>query len=117
MSANNNPNKNTALALNQKAIQGVDKYFAKVKNLTVAGTSYTPAALKAVLQGEVEANEAIDTTRAQLKQEVATGRAARAKATGPREGLPSYHPGTYGAAAVQMLADFGMSPPKSTSNK
>jgi hypothetical protein len=48
MSVTRSPNKNTAQALDKKAIQGVDKYFAKVKTMTIAGTSYTPAALNAV---------------------------------------------------------------------
>jgi hypothetical protein len=117
MGTNNEPNKNTALALNQKAIQGVDKYFAKVKNLTIAGTSYTPAALKAVLQAETDANEALDTSRAQMKQQVAAGRAARAKASAARKGLRAYILGTAGASAVQMLGDFGMVAPKSTGTK
>jgi hypothetical protein len=106
------PNKNTALATNQKVILGVGKYFAKVKTLTLAGTSYTPVALKALFQAEIDANNALDGSRAQMKEQVATTRATRAKAAAARKGLRAYILGNYGASAVQMLEDFGMNPPK-----
>jgi hypothetical protein len=117
MSPKTGPNKNTALALDQKAIQGVNKYFAKAKTLTVAGTSYTPAALKAVLQAEIDAIKALDAAMAQIKQLVAETRAARLEATATRKGLRAHVLGNYGASAVQMLGDFGMAAPKSTGKK
>ena len=43
-------------------------------------------ALKAVLQAEVDANQAIDTTRAQVQQQVAESRTARTKARATRNG-------------------------------
>jgi hypothetical protein len=111
------PNKNTALATNQKAILGVDKHFAKVKTLTFAGASYTPASLKALLQDEIDANNALDGSRAQMKEQVATIRSVRVKARTARKGLRAYILGTAGASAVQMLEDFGMVPPKPTGPK
>ena len=113
MSVTRSPNKNTAQALDKKAIQGVDKYFAKVKTMTIAGTSYTPAALNAVFQAEIDALEALDTSHTQYQQQVSDTREARAKAVATRAGLRAYVLATYGAAAVQMLGDFGMSSPKS----
>jgi predicted Fe-Mo cluster-binding NifX family protein len=115
--SNVKPNKNTALATDQKAIQGVGKHFAKVKTLTLAGASYTPASLKALFQAEIEANNALDASRAQMKEQVATTRATRAKATVARKGLRAYILGNYGASAVAMLEDFGMSPPKAPGPK
>jgi hypothetical protein len=109
---NNKPNKNTALALDQKALAGVDKYFATASTLSIAGTSYTPAALKAVFQADIDATNALDASRAQVKQQVATAHAARAKANAARAGLKAYVLGTSGAAAVTMLEDFGMTVPK-----
>jgi hypothetical protein len=106
------PNKTTALALNQKAIHGVDKYFAHVKTFTLAGTVYTPASLKAVLQAEIDANKAVDDGQAQLQQQVVAAQLARAKARGARQGLKAYVLGTSGADAVQMLKDLGIPVPK-----
>ena len=76
----NQLNKNTALATDQKVVQGISKHFAKVKTVTLAGASYTPAALKALFQEEIDANNALDGSRAQLKEQVAAIRAVRSKA-------------------------------------
>ena len=115
--SNDVPNKNTALATNQKAILGVGKHFAKVKTLTLAGTSYTPVALKALFQAEIDANNALDQSRAQMTEQVASTVAVRAKALAARKGLRAYILGNYGAKAVQVLEDFGMSPPKAPGPK
>jgi predicted Fe-Mo cluster-binding NifX family protein len=117
MGANSNPNKTTALALNQKISAGVDKYFSKVKSLTIGGTTYTPKGLLAVLNAETDASKAVDSTRAQYMEEVATHRTAKAAAFVLRAELKTYILGTYGKKAVQMLGDFGMSVPKSTGKK
>jgi hypothetical protein len=93
------------------AIAGVDQYFASVGKLTIAGTDYTPASLKAVLQAEIDAEKALDRSRAAVSQEVATIRPVRATARSMRSGLRKYILGTYGATAVQMLKDFGMKVP------
>jgi hypothetical protein len=110
-------NKNTVLATNQKVSEGVDKHFAKVKNLTLAGVTYTPATLKATFAAETDAHNALDQSRAQLKEQVATARAAQAKASAARKGLKAYVLGNYGAQAVNVLADFGMTPPKTPGPK
>ena len=69
--SSNLPNKTAALALNTKAIEGVDKHFAKVRNLTVAGVDFTPSSLKAVLQAESDADKAMDAITAQRKKQAA----------------------------------------------
>ena len=112
-----NPNKNTALAQHQKVIAGIDKYFGKVKTLTVLGTSYTPTALKAVFQADIDATNKVDASRAQWKQQVADSRGARAKARKTRRALRNMLLGNYGEAAVQMLEDFGIPVPKPTGRK
>ena len=112
MNTSKNPNKTTALALNQKAIEGVDKYLATVKTLTVAGTSYTPATLTAVLQAEIDANKAVDEARAQYRQQVVAAQLARSKGQAMRKGLKAYILGTFGSDAVQVLESFGMTVPK-----
>ena len=117
MGTNSIPNKNTALALNQSVIEGVDKHFAKVKTLTLAGASYTPTTLKALLQAEIDGIKSIDVGRAQVKEQVATHRETQAKAYEARAALRAYILGTAGAKAVGMLQDFGMSAPKPKGRK
>jgi hypothetical protein len=117
MASNNLPNKNTALALDQKAVAGVDKYFATVGTLTIAGTSYTPAALKAVFQADIDATVATDTGKAQQKQQVAVQKAARAKAQAARKALKAHILGNFGPAAITMLEDFGIPVPKPAGKK
>jgi len=112
MPANSVPNKATALALNQKIIEGVDTYFAKVKSLTLAGTAYTPKSLQAVLQAEIDADKATDQSKAQYRQQVAAAQTARSKGRAARKGLKAYVLGNYGADAVQMLENLGISVPK-----
>jgi hypothetical protein len=117
MSTLNVPNKTTALARNKKISEGVDKYFSKVKSLTVAGDEYTPKSLIAVLNAENDASSAVDSTRAQLESELVTHRTAKVKAAAVRSALKAYILGTYGKKAVQMLGDFGMSVPKATGKR
>jgi hypothetical protein len=117
MSKSNIPNKTTALALNKKIAEGVDKYFTKVKSLTVGGTTYTPKDLLAVLTAENDAASAVDSTRAQLGNQVVTHRTAKVQARTVRSALKAYILGTYGKGAVQMLGDFGMSAPKATGKR
>ena len=109
------PNKHTALALDQKVIAGVDKYYANA-TLALVGTSLTAAALKAVFQGDVDATNAVDSADAQYKQLVANMHSARAKASAMRQALRDYILATAGAQAVQMLQDFGMQVPKRPKN-
>ena len=112
MSSLNIPNKTTALARNKMISEGVDKYFSKVKSLTVGGDEYTPKSLMAVLTAEDDASLAVDSTRAQLEAQVVTHRTAKVTAAALRSALKVYILGTYGKKAVQMLGDFGMSVPK-----
>ncbi len=113
----NRPNHRTALVLDQMIIAGVDTYFAKVKTLTLAGTVYTPKALKAVLQTEIDATNSLGSAKAQMRQHVATANAARAKALDARKELRAYILGNFGATAVAMLQDFGMNVPKPVGRK
>ena len=117
MGKSNVLNKTTALALNKKIAEGVDKHFSKVKSLTVGGTTYTPKDLLAVLNAENDASSAVDSTRTQLVDQVATHRTAKVKAAAVRSALKVYILGTYGKKAVQMLGDFGMSAPKATGKR
>ena len=110
--SSNQPNKNAALAINQKIVQGVEKHFAKLKKMSIAGVSYTPAALKTLFQGESDALVALDASRAQMTEQVASTRATRARVGVLRKQLRAYLLGNYGVEAVQVLEDFGMAAPK-----
>jgi predicted Fe-Mo cluster-binding NifX family protein len=112
MGTPNVPNKTTALARNKKISEGVNKHFAKVKSLTIAGDEYTPKSLLAVLSAEDDASLAVDSTRKQLEAQVVTHRTAKVTAAALRSALKVYILGNYGKKAVQMLGDFGMSVPK-----
>ena len=112
MKSSSIPNKTTALAQNQKAIDGVEKYLAHTKTLVVAGTSYTPASLTAVLQAEIDGDKTADAGRAQYRQQVVAARLARSKGRALRKGLKTYLLNNFGSDAVQALEDFGFSPPK-----
>jgi hypothetical protein len=114
---NENPSQDTALVLDQKAIAGVTKYFASVTKVTLLGTDYTPAALTAKLQSEIDALNALASGKAQMKQQVATTREVRKIMRAFRAALRKYILGAYGPTAVQMLEDFGMKAPKNTGPK
>src|SRR5579883_1258326 len=73
-------NQAAAQALSEKAIEGVDKHFAEGHKVTLAGTYYDPAGLKAVLQAYVDTANVVEATRALLKEQEAKNRAAKAKA-------------------------------------
>jgi hypothetical protein len=117
MSGTTQPSKKTALALNQKAIEGIGTYFANVKTLTLAGTSTTPADLKATLQAEIDADNAVDKVEAQYTQQVVAAQLARSKGRAARKALKAYVLGNYGADAVQMLKDLGIPVPKPAGRK
>ena len=106
------PNRVTAVVIDQKIIAGVDKYLSTIAKLTVGGTDFTPATLKAKLQSEIDAETALDALKAQCKQVVANTKAVRKQLRALRASLKKYILGSYGAEAVQMLADFGMNVPK-----
>jgi hypothetical protein len=111
------PNNANALVMDQKHIAGADKYYASTASLSLAGTNITPAVLKAVFQADIDATHALDAAEAQAKQLRATQKAARKKANATRLQLKSYIVATAGAAAVQMLEDFGFEPPKPLGKK
>jgi hypothetical protein len=115
MSGSTKPNKKTALELNEKAIAGIDTYFTHVKTLTLAGTSTPPATLKATLQAEIDANNAVDKVEAQYTQQVVAAKLARSNGRAARKKLKAYVLANYGSEAAQMLKDLGIPVPKPAS--
>jgi hypothetical protein len=115
MSSFSQPDKQTAQALNQKAIAGIDTYFAHVKTLTLAGTKTPPVDLKATFQAEIDADVAADKAHAEYTQQVVAAKLARSKGRAARKNLKAYVLANYGSEAVQMLKDLGISAPKPAS--
>jgi hypothetical protein len=112
MATSNRLNKATALEQNQQVIEGIDTYLAHVKQVTIAGTTYTPADLKAALQAEIDAEKSVVTGKAQYKQQVVAARLARSKGRATRKLVKTYVLTSYGAANVQTLENFGIPVPK-----
>ena len=79
-----NISNNDALVLDQKNITATAKYLANIGQMTIAETIYTALTLKAVFQADIDATNALAASRAQVKQLVATAKAARAKANDER---------------------------------
>jgi hypothetical protein len=111
------PNKPNALALDEKHITAIDKYFAGVTSLTIGGATITPALLKATFQDDIDQTNGLDAAQAQVKQTRVKQKATRQKANALRLQLKTYIVGSYGANAVQMLEDFGFDAPKSPGTK
>jgi len=106
MSKSNNA---TVMTRDKKVIAGVDKYFGNVASVTLLGKAYTPTELKALFQGEIDAETQLDALRSQLKQVVVTIRPTRAHVRAVFQALRVYILGTAGPTAVQMLEDFAIS--------
>jgi hypothetical protein len=113
VSKDSNPNQNTAVVLDQKAIAGTKKYLANVAKVTLMGTDYTPATLAAKLQSEVDAINALDSAKAEVSQQVVSVRGVRKELRAFRAALKKYLLSAYtGATLVQVLEEFGMTMPK-----
>jgi hypothetical protein len=113
MTVQKDPNQTTTVVRDQKAIAGVDKYLGNAANVQLQGKTYTPAAIKAALQAEIDANRSLDLARSAVRQQVADTKPVRASARGMRSALRKYVLSTYGAYAVQVFEDFGFNVPKS----
>jgi hypothetical protein len=89
---------------------GIDKHFTA--SVTLDGTAYTPAELKALFQSQVTALEACEALRKSLSDAVVNAKAVGAKVNSAflllRGGLIMQ----YGKNANAVLNDFGMTVPK-----
>jgi hypothetical protein len=96
----------------QKAIFGIDKHFGSATSVTMNGSAHTAAEMKSLLQSHIDSVGTADTAKATWQKAVKDERAARAQALALLRVLKAYLLGTYGPAAVDLLADFGVSAPK-----
>jgi len=97
---------------NTSAIAAIDKYFGQLTSLVIAGVTMTPAALKAVLQAELDTSKQVADTRALLRAQVHGASAAAKTAYELRASLRAFVLGSYGPKALAMLSDFRFAVPK-----
>jgi hypothetical protein len=98
-------------ALNQKFIAAYNKYFAKKTTITVDETQYTPAQVTSTVQGLVDTETDVVTTRGQYAQAVAKAKAAAAQAKPIYDGAKQAVLLQYGSNPA-VLSEFGLVPKK-----
>jgi hypothetical protein len=108
-----NRNKTTRVDLIRKVKAGLAKYYG-TGNLVLAGTSFTPAALQQLLQGDIDANDASTQARAQWLNTVNVARDTDSTTDLVLRAIRTQVQSQYGEAtnADTVLADFGYSPRK-----
>ena len=106
-------NKATLLTQNAKISAGITKNLAAMATITLNGTPYTPAQLIAIYTADsaaITATEAAHKALAQCVLNESSTHAVTAKVT---SALRSFLIGYYGAEAVAIIGDFGLTAPKS----
>ena len=98
------------IARNNDVNAGIDKRITA--NLTVGGTLYTPAQLKAAFQAQTTALQASEASRKRWESDVVAAKAVSKTVNALYASLQSCLVGQYGKTAVSALADFGMNAPK-----
>ena len=83
-----------------------------VASVTLNGKAYTPAAIKAILQAEIDSAKAVELGRATYANQVANARSATASARALRKVLKAYVLSNFGVGAIDVLGAFGISVPK-----
>ncbi len=105
-------NKAKAKARNVKVNAGIDKNLSKKPTITLGGTDYTPATLKAEFDANSKAIDDSDAAHGNLQQAVANEKASTKKVVVLLSYLYAYVKATFGKEAVQVLSDFGFTAPK-----
>jgi hypothetical protein len=103
-------NRTVTRARDAQVIVGIQKDLKNV-SVPVAGETFTPATLTALLQSRIDAAAQVDTTRAAWLAAVKTYDTVDAKATPVVHGLKQYVLNAYGPTSP-VLADFGFTTPK-----
>jgi len=99
-----------------KAKEGIGKHFQNVSSLTLGGRTFTPAALQALIQAELDAMAASGKLRADLKVQIGAEHDAHDAVEPLLRYLKAYVRAMFGdvAAASSALEDFGYKPKKSS---
>jgi hypothetical protein len=104
--------KSTAKDRDSKAMLGIDKHLAGAASVTLNGTAYTPAELKSILKKDIDSANIVDAARAAWQKTVKDEREIRSETSVLLHALKGYLVATHGEGAVDLLADFGFTPPK-----
>jgi hypothetical protein len=107
-----NRTQESIIVRNNNVVAGIDKRITA--NVTVGGVVYTPAQLKAAFQGQTTALQTSEAARKQWESDVVAAKAVSKTVNALYASFHSYLVGQYGKTAVAVLADFGMSAPKTT---
>ena len=95
----------------QKLIDGLNTHASTLPSLTIGGTSYTTAAVVAVLQARIAAANAVIPARASWQGTVQADRDERTKTKTFVSGLRQALLVAF-AGSIETLADFGLKPRK-----
>lgn len=106
-------NKTEETALDTQIIAGITKDLTKTKSLLLAGTSYTPTTLIALIQSRIAGVNTVAAARANWLDAVKTQDALDTQVHEVEMGLKQYVLNTFGKTSP-LLADFGFSAPKVT---
>jgi hypothetical protein len=93
------------------AIEGISKNFSSLATLNVAGVSYTPTSLIALLQAYADAITALQALHAQLTAAVLGNRGQQKQIQQVLLGLESFAKNFFGSTS-EKLGDFGFMPKK-----
>ena len=99
----------TVVALAQSLGAGVTKHLSNVTNVTLAGSSYTPAQITTKLQQVASLRSDVDAAKATTQAKLAAEKAQTPALRTFMSALVSYVKAGYGSAP-DVLADFGIHP-------
>jgi hypothetical protein len=111
--SSSNSSRASKSARNAKAIAGIQKRLATVPSILLDGISYTPVSLVALFQSEIDSEANVSATRAAWTVAVSDDTALAKKVDATYTALQVVVRNMF-ANAVDVLADFGMAPKKST---
>jgi hypothetical protein len=100
-------NKNTAVAQAQQLITATKKHLAKVPQVTIAGSAFTPDQITGQLQKIVDLRTEVDSAKATTKAKVAAEQAGLPSLRTFVHTFTTYVKATF-ANAPDVLADFGL---------
>ncbi len=106
-----NNNRTKQQNADQKLIDGVTKHAATIPTVVIGGSSYTTAAIIAVLQQRLTASKASQATRATWQNAVKADKDERASTKAFVSGLRQALQVAF-AGSIDSLADFGLTPRK-----
>jgi hypothetical protein len=104
-------NRTTTQAHDGQVIVGIDKHLQNVPSMPLAGSAYTMAALKQLIQSRIDAVIKVGNAKAQWHDASAAYKELNTHVTEVVRGLRQYVISAFGATNP-VLADFGFTPPK-----